>query len=179
MISPSDIRDKLSNTLLEFYLNELVSEIKKQLKSIIEYYISSEEYLELCKSIANDIYSKILEKGKASLQYELTTIKKQIRDYYKNSLKSPTEQINSQELHFLLEKQKGLVKNLGEFRVEQLSSSAQNFILNKIFVEVKEYIRKIMLGDNTINKLIKKIEIGHLEKTSDGNRQKITLYYNF
>lgn len=161
------------------FYNELVSEIKKQLKSIIEYYISSEEYLELCKSIANDIYSKILEKGKASLQYELTTIKKQIRDYYKNSLKSPTEQINSQELHFLLEKQKALVKNLGEFRVEQLSSSAQNFILNKIFVEVKEYIRKIMLGDNTINKLIKKIEIGHLEKTSDGNRQKITLYYNF
>lgn len=161
------------------FYNDLISEIKKQLKPMIENYIDSDEYLELCKSIAKDIYSKILEKGKASLQYELTTIKKQIRDYYKNSLKSPTEQINSHELDILLEKQKALVKNLGEISFEKPSSATESFILSKILVEVKEYIRKIMLDDNVINKLIKKIEIGHLEKTSCGNRQKITLYYNF
>ena len=161
------------------FYNDLISEIKKQLKSIIEDYIDSDEYLELCKSIAKDIYSKILEKGKASLQYELTTIKKQIRDYYKNSLKSPTEQINSHELDFLLEKQKALVKNLGEISFEKPSSATENLILGKILVEVKEYIRKIMLDDNVINKLIKKIEIGHLEKTSYGNRQKIIIYYIF
>ena len=120
-----------------------------------------------------------MEKRKASLQYELTTIKKQIRDYYKNSLKSQTEQINSHELHFLSEKQKALVKNLGEISFEKPSSVTENFILSKILVEVKEYIRKIMLDDNVINKLIKKIEIGHLEKTSYGNRQTITVYYIF
>lgn len=161
------------------FYNDLIDEIKKQLKILIEGYIDSDEYLELCKSIVKDVYSKILEKRKASLQYELTTIKKQIRDYYKNSLKSQTEQINSHELHFLSEKQKALVKNLGEISFEKPSSVTENFILSKILVEVKEYIRKITLGDNIINKLIKKIEIGHLEKTSDGKRQKITLYYNF
>lgn len=161
------------------FYNDLVSEIKKQLKSMIENFIDSDEYLELCKSIEKDIYSKILEKGKDSLQYELTIIKKQIRDYYKNSLLIPTEQINSHELNFLLEKQKALVKNLGEISFEKPSSATENFILSKILVEVKEYIRKIMLDDNVINKLVKKIEIGHLEKTSDGNRQKITLYYIF
>ena len=149
------------------------------MKSIIENYIDSDEYSELCKSIAKDIYSKILEKRKTSLYYELTTIKKQIKDYYKNSLKTSVEQINSQELDILLEKQKALVKNLGEIRFEKLSSATKNFILSKILVEVKEHIRIIMHDDNVINKLIKKIEIGHLEKTFDGNRQKITLYYNF
>ena len=78
-----------------------------------------------------------------------------------------------------MEKQKALVKNLGEIRFEKLSSATKNFILSKILVEVKEHIRIIMHDDNVINKLIKKIEIGHLEKTSNVNRQKITLYYNF
>ena len=161
------------------FYNDLISEIKKQLKSIIENYIDSNEYSELCKSIAKDIYSKILEKRKTSLYYELTTIKKQIKDYYKNSLKTSVEQIYSQELDILLEKQKTLVKNLEEIRFEKLSSATKNFILSKILVEVKEHIRIIMHDDNVINKLIKKIEIGHLEKTSNVNRQKITLYYNF
>ena len=79
----------------------------------------------------------------------------------------------------MLEKQKTLVKNLGEIRFEKLSSATKNFILSKILVEVKEHIRILMHDDNVINKLIKKIEIGHLEKTSNVNRQKITLYYNF
>lgn len=161
------------------FYNDLISEIKKQLKSIIENYIDSDEYSELCKSIAKDIYSKILEKRKTSLYYELTTIKKQIKDYYKNSLKTSVEQINSQEIDILLEKQKALVKNLGEIGFEKPSSATENFILSKILVEVKEHIRIIMHDDNVINKLVKKIEIGHLEKTSYGNRQKITLYYNF
>ncbi len=161
------------------FYDDLIDEIKKQLKSLIEDYIKSNEYLNLCKLIAKDIYSKMLEKGKASLQYELTTIKKQIRDYYKISFKSPTKQTNSTELDCLLEKQKALVKNLGEISFEKPSSATENFILSKILAEVKEYIRKIMLDDNIINKLIKKIKIGHLEKSSNGNRQKIIIYYNF
>ena len=161
------------------FYNDLIDEIKKQLKILIEVYIDSDEYSELCKSIAKDIYSKTLEKRKTSLYYELTTIKKQIRDYYKNSLITSVEQINSHELDVLSEKQKALVKNLGEISFEKPSSVTENFILSKILVEVKEHIRKIMLDDNVINKLIKKIEIGHLENTSNVNRQKITVYYIF
>jgi len=161
------------------FYNDLICEIKKQLKSMIEDYIGSDEYLELCKAITNCIYSKIIEKRKSSLQYDLTTIKKQIMDYYKNSFRSQPEQTNSHELDFLLKKQKALIKKLGEISFEQPNLVDENFILSKIFGGVKKYILKIMLDDNIINKFIKKIEIGHLEKTSYGNRQKIIVYYNF
>ena len=52
------------------FYSDLIDEIKKQLKSLTEDYINADEYLELCKSIAKDLYSKTLEKRKASLQYE-------------------------------------------------------------------------------------------------------------
>ena len=161
------------------FYNDLIFEIKKQLQSMIEDYINSDEYLKLCQSIVKCIYSKVLEKRRNALQDELTAIKKQIKNYYKNSVGSPMQGINSHELDFLLEKQKALVKRLGKMEFEHPTFTNQTFILNKIYAEAKEYIRKMMLNDNIIHTFIKKIEIGHLEKTSNGNRQNIIVYYNF
>ena len=146
---------------------------------MIDEYIDSEEYSELCKSIMNRIYSKVLEKQKISLQYELTETKKQIKNLYRNQFGSHIEQINSQKLDALLGKQKLLIKKIGEIGLEHPTFTNQMIVFSKICVDVKKIIREIMLDDNVINKLIKKIEIGHLEKTCNENRQKITLYYNF
>ena len=104
---PQHAADKSLCTHHNFmYYNEFIQEIKKQLKSLIEEYIKSEEYTVLCKTIAKHVYSQVIETRKSTLQCKLSTINKHIKEYYKNTSKSATNQHHPHELDNLLKKQK-------------------------------------------------------------------------
>lgn len=161
------------------YYDELIKETKKQLEPLIAEFLNSDEYFTLCKSIAKYISSQVVKTRESDLQHELLAINKHIKEYYKNASKSDTSKCNSYELDKALAKQKELLYRIGNSSFEKLNLMFENEIVIKLQSDVKEYINKILLNENNFNMFIRKIEIGHLEKTSDGNRQKITLYYNF
>ena len=161
------------------YYDELVTEIKKQMEPIIEEYINSNEYTKLCESIVEHISSLIMEKRRSSLHLELTNINKQVKEYYRNKSKNTAKQQNLDELDNLLKKQKILLDVIGKTNFEHSSSREENFIMSNILVDVKRYVRDILISDTSINRLIKKIEIGHIEKSLSEKRQIITVHYTF
>ena len=161
------------------FYNELVEEIKKQLALLVEEYINSDEYIELCKSIYQYICSQVSKKRKSALQYELTVLNKKIKEYYKNISKNAANQLCSNELDSLLGKRKTLIKKIRDANLEQMNSADEELIMSTLLSEVKEHLNRVVFCEDIFNKLISKIEIGHLEKTSNGNRQEITIYYNF
>ena len=89
------------------------------------------------------------------------------------------KRFNTNELDDLLKKQKYLVNKIGEINFEESDLAAEKAILSEILVDIKDYIRKIILCEATFNKFINKIEIGHLEKAVVGKRQKIIIHYAF
>ena len=123
--------------------------------------------------------SLIMEKRRSSLHLELTNINKQVKEYYRNKAKNTAKQQNLDELDNLLKKQKILLDVIGKTNFEHSSSREENFIMSNILVDVKRYVRDILISVTSINRLIKKIEIGHIEKGLSEKRQIITVHYTF
>ena len=160
------------------YYEELITEVKNQLEHIISKYIISDEYSKLCKKYLKSVYSKVSEKREYLLQNELNNIKKRIKEYYRYATRKTQDNFQSYELEDLLKKQRAIINKIGEISSKQPSLAEENLIMNKISVKIKEYITETINCKNVINKLIKRIEIRHLEKTSEGIFQKIAIHYN-
>ena len=157
--------------------NDLIAEIRKQLESIIENFIEADEYIKLCEKIAVSICSKVLEKRESILQNELIDVNKRIKEYYKTFYEKPQECLQSIEFDELLKIQKAIIKKIGELNIADPSFADKNLIMGRLTTTVKEYICKTVLSETAISKLIRKIEIGHLEERANGVFKKITIFY--
>ena len=179
-ICPKHLTDKsVCSHYRHMYYDELLNEIQKQLETLIDYYISSDEYKRLCEKVFNFICSQIVEKRMSSLQNDLSTISKQIKECYKRRADGTQDVFKSDELKDLLERQKALILKIGEINTASPCLINNDLIMREVMLKVKEHIRDIVFNKNNIKHFIKRIEIDHLEKCSDGMEKRITLHYKF
>ena len=161
------------------YYDALIAETKKQLEKLLEAYVNSNEFDKLCKSIAERIASRILEKRKNDLHNELSTINKQIKEYYKNSAKNSTNQFYLYDLNDMLKKRTDLINEIANINCKKTNTSDLTLIMNSLSENMKNYVFNISLSEKSLNKLIKKIEIWHLEKTENVICQNVIIHLKF
>ena len=159
------------------YYEELCTEVKNQIDIKITELINSELYLDLCEKIIADIYNRIAEITKAKLQKELIMLNKQIKDYYKNTPNYYCDSNIPNDLRILFNKQKKLTGQLTDFANKNSISFQTQSYLDYIRNNVKQYLHSFTLTKETLTLFIKKIEVGHLEKTSTGMHQKIRIHF--
>ena len=155
------------------YYNDLIDEVAIQLSIQIEKLINSTVYGELYDKITVYINHRTKEIITETLQKELQTINKKIKDQYKSS----SGEINATELETLYENQRYLLRKIASPRYD--SNLLFSGISDDIKIMIREYLSQISVNKNTLNLLIKKIEIGHLEYTSDKCIQVIKIHYRF
>ncbi len=155
------------------YYNDLINEIANQLSFQIEKLISSTVYDKLYDKIMIHINHRAHEIISETLQKELQIVNKKIKDQYK----SLSGEIKTSELKTLYETQRSLLRKIAESRSDlSLMFDGKS---NDIKTMLKEYLTQTPINQNTLNLLIEKIEIGHLEYTSAKCVQIIKIHYRF
>ena len=155
------------------YYDDLFNEISSQLSFQIEKLINSNLYIDLHNKVMMDVNNRAQKIVMDSLQKELQIVNKKIKDRYK----SFSGEINSSELETLYKAQRSILRKITEPCYD--SSIAVNNKSNDIKIMVRECLTQTPINQNTLNLLIEKIEIGHLENTSDQCTQAITIHYRF
>ncbi len=155
------------------YYNDLINEIANQLSFQIEKLISSTVYDELYDKIMIHINHRAHEIISETLQKELQIVNKKIKDQYK----SLSGEIKSSELETLYKTQRALLRKI----TAPLSDLSLMFDgkSNDIKLMLNEYLTQTPINQSTLNHLIEKIEIGHLEYMSDRCVQVIKIHYRF
>ena len=155
------------------YYNDLINEIANQLSFQIEKLISSTVYDELYDKIMIHINHRAHEIISETLQKELQIVNKKIKDQYK----SLSGEIKSSELETLYKTQRALLRKI----TAPLSDLSLMFDgkSNDIKLMHNEYLTQTPINQGTLNHLIEKIEIGHLEYMSDRCVQVIKIHYRF
>ena len=161
------------------YYDALIAETKKQLEKLLEAYVNSNEFETLCKSIAEHITSQVLEKRRNDMRDELNAINKQIKEYYKNSAQNSTNQFYPYEPNDMLKKRTVLINEIANINCKKTNTSDLTLIMNSLSENMKNYVFNIALSENSLNKLIKKIDIGHLEKTENEICQNVIIRLKF
>ena len=155
------------------YYDDLVNEVQMQISSQIENLINSNVYDALYEKVLKDIDHRAQKIIKDSLQKELQIVNKKIKEKYK----SFSGEINKNELDSLYNTQRSLLRKITES--PSLLDSTLNDKSNDIKIMLKESLNQTPINHKTLNLLIKKIEIGHLEKFSDKRVQVIKIHYRF
>lgn len=155
------------------YYNDLINEITTQLSLQMERLISSNVYDELYGKIMTHINHRAQEIISETLQKELQMVNKKIKELYK----SLSREIKASELENLYNTQKSLLKKITERHSD--FNLMFNIKSNDIKIMIKEYLTQTPINQNTLNHLIEKIEIGHLEYMSDRCVQVIKIHYLF
>lgn len=156
------------------YYDDLLNEIKSQLKCKIIEFINSDLYDELCAEILQSIYSKVQAEEKAKLQMKLHSLNKNIKERYKTI----SSRIDDGELEFLNNTQKFLVKKITSNGV--VKEDFFDIDINTVKEIVKEHLQEDFIDPGVIGSFVSKIEIGYLEKNvSKPVTQKIKIYYRF
>lgn len=156
------------------YYNDLINEVKMQFSVQIEKLINSNAYSELCEKVMMDINYRAQKIMKDTLQKELQIVNKKIKDKYK----SFSGDIKVEELETLFKTQRSLLRKITEPYSDL--SLILNGKANNIKIILKEHLTQTPINQNTLNLLIEKIEIGHLEKnTSNKCIQVIKIHYRF
>ena len=167
-------KDRMSCTHNHFiYYDDLFNEIAIQLSLQIEKLINSNAYVELYEKIMIDISHRAQKIITNSLQNKLQTVNKKIRDKFK----SFSGKINTNELDSLYNFRRSLLEKIAKPRSDL--SLIINDQSNNIKKMIKEYLSQTLINQNTLNLLIEKIEIGHLENSSDKRVQVIKVHYRF
>jgi hypothetical protein len=161
------------------YYDELIAETRKQLEKLLEEYVNSNKFENLCNSITERIASRILEKIKNDLHNELSTINKQIKEYYKNSAKNSTNQFYLYDLNDMLKIRTGLINKIANINCEKSNISDLPLIMSALLENMRNYVFNIVLSKNSLNKLVNKIEIGYLEKAENGVCQNVIIHLKF
>lgn len=155
------------------YYDDLINEVATQLSFQIEKLINSNVYVELYEKVIIDINHRAQKIITDTLQKELQIVNKKIKDKYK----SLSGEIKASELETLYNTQRSLLKKITEPRSDL--SLMFNDKSNDIKIMLKEYLTQTPINQNTLTLLIEKIEIGHLEYTSDKCVQVIKIHYRF
>lgn len=167
-------KDRMSCTHNHFiYYDDLFNEIAIQLSLQIEKLINSNAYVELYEKIMIDISHRAQKIITNSIQNKLQTVNKKIRDKFK----SFSGKINTNELDSLYNFQRSLLEKIAKPRSDL--SLIINDQSNNIKKLIKEYLSQTLINQNTLNLLIEKIEIGHLENSSDKRVPVIKVHYRF
>lgn len=155
------------------YYNDLINEIANQLSFQIEKLINSTVYDELYEKVMIHINHRAQEIITDTLQKELQMVNKKTKDLYK----SLSGEIKASELETLYKTQRSLLRKIAKPRSDlSLMFDGKS---NDIKIMLKEYLTQTPINQNTLNLLIEKIEIGHLEYTSDKCVQVIKIHYRF
>ena len=172
------VQDKTVCTHNHFiYYDELYAEVQKQWNLHMTEMLESEDYDKLCEKIGALLQEEILKLEKNNAQKELMFLNRKIKEYYK-SLPNGSKEITSQ-LALLLSRQKELIQTTTSLNFCKAPQSTTQDWQEVIKRQVKEYLQILPLTEETLKLLVKRIEIGHLERSPCGVSRKIKIYYYF
>ena len=155
------------------YYNDLINEIHTQLSFQIEKLINSTVYDKLYGKVMAYINHRAQGIITETLQKELQMVNKKIKDQYKYL----SGEIKASELETLYKTQRSLLRKITESRSDL--SLMFNDNSHDIKIMLRDFLTKMPVNKNTLNVLIEKIEIGHLEYLSDKCVQAIKIQYRF
>lgn len=159
------------------YHDDLCKEIEKQLATRITEIVNSSKYDDLCKQILLSIGTRTIEMRKSELQKELICINQKIKKCYREIPLNTDDSTHLNRLDQLYNLRKKTMQQITE--ISDSNTQINQRDLDNIKKNVCKYLFPVALSEKTIKLFIKRIEIGHLERTPNNRHQRIKIYYNF